>query len=48
VLENVVVFTYLGGQENVNGNLVDVVKFRLPRTSCAFAKLRKMMMMMFT
>jgi hypothetical protein len=27
--------------ENVNGNLVDVVKSRLPRMSCAFAKLRK-------
>jgi exonuclease III len=41
VLENVVVFTYLGGQENVNGNLVDVVKYKLSKMSFAFTKLRK-------
>jgi hypothetical protein len=35
--ENVVV----GGKESVNGNLVDVVKCKLPGMSCAFAKSRK-------
>ena len=41
VLENVVMFTYVGGQENVNSNMVDVVKCRVARMSFAFAKLQK-------
>jgi len=41
VLENVVVFTYVGGRENENGNMVDEVKCRLSRMSAAFAVLRK-------
>jgi hypothetical protein len=41
VVENVVVFTYVRGQENVNGNLVDVVKCRLSKILFAFATLRK-------
>ena len=40
-VENVVVFTYVGGQENINGDLVDVMKIRLSRMSFAFAILRK-------
>jgi hypothetical protein len=40
-VENVVVFTYVGGQENVNGDLVDVMKFRLSNISFDFAILRK-------
>ena len=41
VLENVVVFTYVGGRENENGNMVDEVKWRMSRMSAAFAVLRK-------
>ena len=38
-LENVNVFTYVGGKENVRGDINDEVKVRLSRMSAAFASL---------
>ena len=39
VLENVNVFTYVGGKENVFANIRDEVNIRLSRMSAAFALL---------
>ena len=38
-LENVDVFTYVGGKENTHGNMDDEVKVRLSKMSAAFAAL---------
>jgi hypothetical protein len=39
VLENVDVFMYVGGKENIRGNMADEVTVRLSRMSAAFASL---------
>jgi hypothetical protein len=39
VLENVDVFTYVGGKENIRGDMADEVTVRLSRMSAAFASL---------
>jgi hypothetical protein len=39
VLENVDVFPYVGGKENIRGDMVDEVTVRLSRMSAAFASL---------
>ncbi len=38
-LENVNVFTYVGGKENIKGDMDDEVTVRLSRMSAAFASL---------